>query len=337
MLTSETLEIVEGRILGKSPSGIVYDGRVSASGRRVAIKILKGAFTEQPERLQDLWRQMELLRQIDEPRIVRVLGYGQWQGDPFYAMEAVDGQTLEAAARRGISFTSDEILHVAEDVARALQAAWRYRLAHGNLKTSNIFVSRDGQVKVADFGLAVPVGVFAAGPSLRAWSYAAPEQVSGNEPHPQSDLYSLGVILYELVTGRLPIEGFDSLTSMTYQLHYVQPPSPRELGAVIPRDLDALIMKCLAKDPDARPSGPEGLLTALAEVRETLTASRSVPAYPGDDLGDFEIFEDQVIGEGGMGTLYRGRQKSLNRVVAVKVMRDAYLTDAEFMRRFRRE
>jgi serine/threonine protein kinase len=166
--------------------------------------------------------------------------------------------------------------------------------------------------------------------------YVAPEQISGDAADVRSDLYSIGVMLYELATRKLPFDGYDSATSFYYQLLHVDPASPRELGASIPRELERVVLRCLAKAPSDRyqdpdePRGPAGRAPAQG-------SSTAVSGLPEDDPGDFDIDEDQVIGEGGMGILYRARQHSLGRPVAVKVIRDVFTASPEFVQRFRQE
>jgi serine/threonine protein kinase len=235
-------------------------------------------------------------------------------------------------------FTTDEIIHVADGVAKALRAAWKSGLAPCGIKPSNVFLSSTGAVRVTDVGLANGISEAIQIPLAR-WQgrYVSPEQISGDAADIRSDLYSLGVMLYELATRKLPFEGYDSATSFYYQLLHVDPAAPRELGASIPRELERVVLRCLAKAPSDRYQDPDDLLEDLAAVRRRQTAPQKAAGLPEDDPGDFDIYEDQVIGEGGMGILYRARQHSLGRPVAVKVIRDVFTASPEFVQRFRQE
>src|SRR6185295_13474347 len=153
----------------------------------------------------------------------------------------------------------------------------------------------------------------------------------------RSDIFALGAILYELATGSPPFEGHESKTSYLYQLLNVIPVPPREAKSTVPRELERVILRCLAKDPGSRYQSPVGVLEELQAVRRKLKRGQSAEVLEEDDSGDFEIDEDHIIGEGGMGTLFRGRQRSLDRAVAIKVIRDLLTANVGFRKRFRRE
>lgn len=331
-------EILEDQILGQGDTGILCRGRQRSAGRDVLIKLLRREFNADPETAGRLRREAESAGRLRDPSVVQVLGAGSWKGRLFWAMEPVEGQSLAAYLREGHRFTTEEILHVAEGVGQALRAAARLGVLHGALRPSHVLLAPDGSVKVLDFGLARGLNLPVDSPLLAgSWRYLAPECVTGEPPDIRSDLYSLGVILYELSTGKPPFEGYDSLTSLVYQLLYVQPTAPRDLGSSIPRDLERLILRCLAKSPEERYASPDDFLADVEAVRQATRTPLPTGAPETADAGDYEIYEDQIIGEGGMGTLYRGRQKSLGREVAVKVIRGAFTTHPDFVQRFRRE
>jgi len=332
-------EIHEDQVIGKGDTGILCRGRLRTAGRDVLVKLLRDDIAATPERSERLRREAESLDRVREPSVVQVLGTGVWKGKLFYAMEPLEGQSLAGFLREGHRFTSEEIVHVAEGVGKALKAAWSHKILHGAIKPSNILLDRSGAVKVLNFGMARAL-VPPADATLPAhvWRYLSPEHAAGGAAiDVRSDLYSLGVVLYELASGKTPFDGYDSTTSLIYQLLYVQPPSPREAGSSISRDLERVILRCLAKSRDERYATPEEFLAELDAVRASSRTSLPRPDAPETDTGDYEIFEDQVIGEGGMGTLYRGRQHSLGRPVAVKVIRGVFTANPEFVQRFRRE
>jgi serine/threonine protein kinase len=338
LIDGTEFEIFEKDILGHGSHGVLYRGRERSSARSVAVRVLSTAAPAAPSLLTQLRNHADRLAPLDGNGIVPILGSGDWQGKPFYAMELVEGQSLASCMIQAHRFTTDEIIHVAEGIAQALRAAWKSGLAPCGIKPSNVFLSATGAVRVTDLGLASGLSEAIQIPLAR-WQgrYVSPEQISGDPADIRSDLYALGVMLYELATRKLPFEGYDSATSFYYQLLHVDPPAPRELGASIPRELERVVLRCLSKAPSDRYQDPDDLLQDLAAVRRRQNVPAKSAGLPEDDAGDFDIDEDQVIGEGGMGILYRARQHSLGRPVAVKVIRDVFTASPEFVQRFRQE
>jgi serine/threonine protein kinase len=338
LIDGTEFEIFEKEVLGHGVHGTLYRGRERSSARGVAVRVLAAPPASSSVLLSRLRQHTDRLASLDGDGVVPILGSGDWQGKPFYAMELVQGESLAACIVQAHRFTTDEIIHVADGVAKALRAAWKSGLAPCGIKPSTVFLASNGAVRVTDVGLASGISEAIQVPLAR-WQgrYVSPEQISGDPADIRSDLYSLGVMLYELATRKLPFEGYDSATSFYYQLLHVDPAAPRELGASIPRELERVVLRCLAKAPSDRYQDPDDLLEDLAAVRRRQTAPAKAPGLPEDDPGDFDIYEDQVIGEGGMGILYRARQHSLGRPVAVKVIRDVFTASPEFVQRFRQE
>jgi serine/threonine protein kinase len=337
LIDGTEFEIFEKEILGQGAHGVLYRGRERSSSRSVAVRVLPPAAPAAPL-LTRLRNHRERLAPLEGDGIVPILGSGEWRGKAFYAMELVQGESLATCIGQSHRFTTDEIIHVAEGLGGSLRAAWKSGLVPCGIKPTNVFLAATGAVRVADVGLASGLSEWIPVPVAR-WQgrYVAPEQISGDPADVRSDLYSLGVMLYELATRKLPFDGYDSATSFYYQLLHVDPASPRELGASIPRELERVVLRCLAKSPSDRYQDPDEFLEDLTAVRRRQGSSATVAGLPDDDTGDFDIDEDQVIGEGGMGILYRARQHSLGRPVAAKVIRDVFTASPEFVQRFRQE
>ncbi len=325
-------------VLGQSPKGTLYRGIQKSASRPVAIRILPPSHDSPATLVQRLGRHAEILARLESEGIVPILGAGLIKDKAFYAMELVQGESLMSCVKQAHRFTTIEILHIATGIVSALRAVWKSGIAHCGLKPTNIFLTPTGTVRVSDAGVAGGLSEVPEMPVLSSQGrYVAPEQLMGEAPDVRSDIYSLGVILYELSTRKLPFEGYDSATSFYYQLMHVDPVSPRELGASIPRELERAILRCMAKAPSDRYPSPEDLLQDIEAVREHEKSSAQITAVQDEDTGDFDIFEDQMIGEGGMGVLYRGRQQSLGRPVAIKVIRDVFTANPDFVQRFRQE
>jgi serine/threonine-protein kinase len=336
-VTVGDFEILSDEVISRGHRGTVYRGRQRSRQRDVLIRMVREIVPADPEGLRRFHEEAEVLSHLEEGTLAQVYGTGTWNGRLFYATEPVPGEDLASCLAQAHRFTTDEILHIAQAVAQALRAAWKNKISHCEISPSTIFLSPDGAVKVADFAMGRTVRRQREEPFiLDQWKYASPEEALGASRDIRSDLYSLGVVLYELAASKPPFDGYDSVTSLLYQLMHVSPSSPREAGASIPKELERVILRCLTKDPEERYQDPDELLRDLRAIREGITNAHLRPP-PEDEMGDFEIFEDQILGEGGMGTLYRGRQHSLGRPVAVKVIREAFTSSAEFVQRFRRE
>jgi serine/threonine protein kinase len=340
LLEGTDFEIADQEILGRGVLGPLHPGRQRSTGRAVAIRLLTpppapGA----PAALEaKLRRHAQMLSTLDPAVAVPLLGSGVAGDKVFYAVERIEGESLAECIAQAHRFTTDEIIHVAEGMVGGLKAAWKAGLVPSGMKPSSVFLTPGGSVRIAELGLpsviADAVGISAVRVQGR---YVAPELVYGEPADLRSDVYALGVMLYELSTRTLPFEGYDSTTSFHYQLLHVEPAAPRELGAFIPRELERVVLRCLAKSASDRYQTPDEVLEDLEAVRRQQGTTPALPGLPPDEPGDFDIYEDQVIGEGGMGILYRARQHSLGRPVAVKVIRDAFTTSPEFVQRFRQE
>lgn len=339
LLDGTDFEISEHELLGRGVLGPLYRGRQRSTGRGVAVRLLTPASPGSQGALEDrLRRHAELLAPLEGAGAVPLLGSGTAGNRLYYAMEQVQGESLAECILQAHRFTTDEIIHVAEGIAEGLKAAAKSGLIPSGIKPTSVFLTSTGTVRIAELGLAAALAEATGVSIVRIQGrYVAPELVYGDPPDLRSDLYSLGVMLYELATRTLPFEGYDSTTSFHYQLLHVEPAAPRELGSFIPRELERVVLRCLAKAAADRYQTPDELLEDLRAVRRQAGNTPPPPGLPPDEPGDFDIYEDQVIGEGGMGILYRARQHSLGRPVAVKVIRDAFTASPEFVQRFRQE
>src|SRR5579862_7600617 len=307
--------ILEDRVLGEGVLGTLYEGVDNSSRRPLTITVLRSEFSVDPLFSRRFHREIARASRTVHPNVVQTYGSGLWKGKLFYATEQIDGKGLRCPVRGEDRIAPDEILRIAEGSARALIAAEKHRITPLHLRKDGIFIARDGTVKVSEIGLSRILGkdadyqrVFPSSP------YLSPERSQGRKVDVRSDIFALGVILYELATGRPPFEGHESKTSYVYQLLNVAPVPPRQAKSTVSRELERVILRCLAKDPEQRYQSAARILEELGAVGRTLRRGNTTDDLGEDDSGDFEIDEDHIIGEGGMGTLFRGRQKSLDRV-----------------------
>jgi serine/threonine-protein kinase len=266
------------KVLGSGAMGTVYRGRYTKTGARVALKVIAPGLTENATLRARFEREAAILKQLQHPNIVRYYGAGRSQGTPYYAMEYVEGESLDhVLARRG-RMTWEELVQVGEQLCAALQHAHEHGIIHRDLKPSNLMVLRDGTVKLTDFGIAKDLdvtGLTSAHCTVGTASYMSPEQCRGERDltH-KSDLYSLGIMFYELLTGRKP---FQAETPMEMFMQHIQGTFERPSRLVLdtPVWLDNLICQLLEKKPEQRPRDAEMVAKALGQVAEKVAAQKS--------------------------------------------------------------
>ncbi len=240
------------RRLGGGGMADVYLAEDSRLGRLVAVKVLKPQFAQDAEFVERFRVEAQATALLGHPNIVAVYDRGV-DGPPWYiAMEYVPGESLKQRLRREGAMAPEEAVRTAQAVLAALQAAHERHIVHRDVTSSNVLVDPAGRVKVADFGIA-RIGVSAltrTGTMLGTSSYLSPEQAQGRGADERSDLYGLGVVLFEMLTGRVPFVA-DSDVAVALK-HVSEPaPDPRTLRPDVPPALAAVVLKALAKEPDA--------------------------------------------------------------------------------------
>jgi TolB-like protein/Tfp pilus assembly protein PilF len=287
--------------LGGGGMGVVYEAEDTELGRRVAIKFLPEDATESPEVLERFKREARAASALNHPHICIVYDVGVDDGKPFLVMERMQGRTLWHAIQ-GKALPLDTVLSLGEQMADALMAAHQAGIVHRDLKSANVFVTDHGEAKILDFGLAkltspesgpalVPDAPTMAqeqltspGTAIGTVAYMSPEQARGEPVDGRSDLFSLGVVLYEMATGRLPFMGSTSATIFDGILNReAQPPS--NSNPEVPHELDAVILGALEKDRDLRVQSAAELRAQLRRLRRGSTTSRlsgvaGAPAAP---------------------------------------------------------
>jgi serine/threonine protein kinase len=246
-----------------------------------AAKILHRPFNMEPRFLQRFQREAEILRSLDSPHIVRVEAVGLQDQLNYIIMEYVQGVTLARIIERSGRLTLAEALRYAIDVARGLEAIHRGGVVHRDIKPANIIVDDAGRAKIADFGIARAV----ESPRLTNSDfvgtayYASPEQSNSQGVDIRADIYSLGIVLYEMLTGRLAFDGDTPISVMLKHAYEAVPQLPAD--AEVPTDVARVLFRCLEKQPQARFQAPAELLDALAGLSAGATgpgAEREPPA-----------------------------------------------------------
>ena len=260
-------------ILGRGGMGVVYKATDAQLDETVAIKTLPGdVMTRSPEDLERFKREIRLARKITHRNVLRTYDYGEAEGVYFISMEYVRGYTLnelmdEAPARQ---MPARATIGITRQICRGLHAAHEQGIIHRDIKPQNVLIDAKGEAKLMDFGVArmaeVPEAMTQAGMIVGTPHYMSPEQVQGKTLDARSDVYAMGVLLYELVAGHRPFES-SSLTGILTAHITEKPKPPIEVRSDIGRELNAIILRCLEKDPRARYADAGALLADLDRVQ----------------------------------------------------------------------
>jgi predicted Ser/Thr protein kinase len=251
--------------LGRGGMAMVF--KAERNGELCALKRPLGGFIDDPEFRERFLREAEIGRTLHHPNIIRIFERGEVSGTPYFTMELIEGETLQARVRRDGALGPREATRVIAQVAEALDYAHLKGVVHRDLKPSNIMLLRDGVVKVMDYGIARArrfEGLTVTGAFLGTPDYVAPETAEGKGTDARSDLYSLGIVYYEILTARKPFVGntpFDTLKK-----HCTEPPTPPSaLAPGTPAQIEAIILRLLRKNPEERYPGAEELLIELRD------------------------------------------------------------------------
>ncbi|HEX8031443.1 MAG TPA: protein kinase, partial [Vicinamibacterales bacterium] len=277
--------------LGAGGMGVVYEAEDTRLGRRVAIKFLPDEATADAEAIQRFQREARVVSSLNHPYICTLYDIGSHDGRQFMVMELLDGQSLKDRIGRG-PLPLDEVLELGAQMADALDAAHARGIVHRDIKPANLFVTRRGSIKILDFGVAklgeggrsdagATVGgsdqLTTLGTTIGTVSYMSPEQARGQEIDARSDVFSAGVVLYEMSAGQLPFQGptvatiFEGLLTRT-------PPAPSEVKAGLPAELDHIILKALEKDRETRYQSAAELRADLKRLKRSTDSGLAAAA-----------------------------------------------------------
>jgi len=255
--------------LGKGAMGVVYEGYDPIIDRRLAIKTVKlpdAEDFEAQDALARFKREAQAAGRLSHPNIVGVFDYGETPEIAYIVMEFVDGTTLKHIVDKKERFELPEIVRLMDGVLTGLQFSHDRGVVHRDIKPANIMLTKAGEVKIADFGIAriESSSMTQAGTMLGTPSYMSPEQFMGQTVDLRTDIYSCGVMLYQLLTGDKPFEG--SLTAMMHKVLNTEPLPPSALSVTVPRSFDAVVQRAMAKRPDERFASASEFAAALKEA-----------------------------------------------------------------------
>jgi eukaryotic-like serine/threonine-protein kinase len=304
----ESGTVVDGRYevlsrIGAGGMADVYLARDQLLGRQVAVKLLQHRFAEDQEFVERFRREASSAAGLSHPNIVSIFDRGEWDGTYYIAMEYLPGRSLKAIVREQGPLDPAAAIDIVIQVLRAAGFAHRRGVIHRDLKPHNVILDEEGRAKVTDFGIARAGAsdMTLTGSIMGTAQYLSPEQAQGHAVSQTSDVYAVGIVLYELLTGAVP---FDGETAVTIALKQVSaaplPPSavsaahatatsgapaPGPARAAIPPELDAVVLRALAKDPAARFASADEFIAALEHVRGTLSgvpaSMQGQPPMPG--------------------------------------------------------
>jgi serine/threonine protein kinase len=266
--------------LGTGGTGVVYKVRCLETGEIVALKVLKPGIASDQEQQDNLRKEVCLARKVTHKNVCRIHEFSRSNGMAFISMEFVEGENLLSKLRRDGRLSVGKSFEIARQICAGLREAHSQGIVHRDLKPANIMLDQNGVVKIMDFGIArlsqgngLMTGTMAGTPA-----YMAPEQVELKPIGPRTDIYAVGILIYEMVTGS---QAFDGDTPIAIALKQIResPKRPRELVPDLPASVESLILKCLHKDPARRFQSVDELYAALAtDEKKTRTFPRPLPS-----------------------------------------------------------
>ena len=317
-------------LLGQGGMATIYRAHDRQLDRDVAVKVLRSEYGTDPDFLARFRQEAQAAASLNHPNVVGVYDYADDQAGPYIVMELVDGEDLATLVRRNGPLPPRQAARLGSQIARGLAAAHARGIVHRDMKTANVLLTRDGQPKVSDFGIARAMAeaqLTLPGTTLGSVHYFSPEQARGDQATPASDVYSLGIVLYELLTGRRPWEG-DSAAGVAMARLSGPTPGPSDVRSGVPPALDSIVRRALARDPAER-YGSSG---AMAEALDAFAAGRADPAAAAGGAamlagsgaaGSADTGADGLAGATGAATIASGVARGAP-IGAVPYAPDAY-------------
>lgn len=282
--------------LGKGGMGKVYKVLDKETNEKVALKLIKPEIAADEKTIERFRNELTTARKISQKYVCRMYDLNREEGSYFITMEYVPGEDLKDFMKRSGQLAVGTVIRIIKQVCEGLEEAHRLGIVHRDLKPSNIMIDKEGNARIMDFGIARSLeakGITGAGVMIGTPEYMSPEQAEVKEVDQRSDIYSLGVILYEMVTGRVPFEGETPLgIAMKHKIE--MPKDPRELNDQIPEAISHLILKCMEKEREKRYQEAEEILSELKNIEEGIPAI-AAPSMP--DIPEFLIEREKEPAE----------------------------------------
>ncbi len=258
-------------VLGRGGMGTVFKGKHQETGELHAVKVLAPNYSQEPHFRARFESEIKALIKLDHPNIVRLISFGQEDGNMFFAMEMVDGKSLFEVQRSGHKFTPHQCLSIAEDVCKGLKHAHDRGIIHRDLKPGNLMMTKDRVVKITDFGIAKRYGASqnTGNNILGTMDYMSPEQAKGEQVTAKSDIYSLGTVLFTLLSGKPPFTA-NSIEESFRNLTRIPPPYVSSVVPDVPHEVDRLIRRMMEKKPEKRLATAQATLHQIKEAAQVM-------------------------------------------------------------------
>jgi eukaryotic-like serine/threonine-protein kinase len=286
MSAIEAGTVIDGRYrvlarLGSGGMADVYLAHDTLLGRQVALKLLHHRFAEDQEFVERFRREASSAAGLSHPNVVAVFDRGEWDGTYYIAMEYLPGRSLKAVVREHGPLSPSDATDIVVQILLAVRFAHRRGIIHRDIKPHNVILDEEGRAKVTDFGIARAGAsdMTLTGSIMGTAQYLSPEQAQGHAVSETSDLYAVGVVLYELLTGSVPFEGESAVTIALKQVS-AEPTPPSQRNPEVTPALDAVVMRSLAKDPLARFASADEFIAALQQAREGISPAPA-PVFNG--------------------------------------------------------
>lgn len=266
--------------LGKGGMGRVYKALDKETNEKIAIKLIKPEIASDRKTIERFRNELTTARKISQKNVCRMYDLNKEKGNYYITMEYVPGGDLKRFIRRSGQLSVGKAISIAKQICEGLEEAHSLGIVHRDLKPNNIMIDDSGNVRIMDFGIARSVkgkGITGAGVMIGTPEYMSPEQAEAKDVDHRTDIYSLGIILYEMVTGQLPFEG-DTPLSIAMKHKGERPKDPRELNAQVSHDLSQLVLKCLEKEKENRYQSAQEVRSELERIEQGLpTSDRIIP------------------------------------------------------------
>jgi len=285
-------------VLGRGGMGKVFKALDMEINENVALKVLNPDISSDKHMIERFRNELKFARRISHKNVCRMHDLSKEGETYFINMEYVSGQDLKSILRRVGPFSPSKAIIIAKQVCEGLNAAHELGIIHRDLKPHNIMIDMDGNVRIMDFGIARSIdtrGLTTSGVMIGTPDYMSPEQVDSEKTDLRSDIYSLGIIIYELVTGIVPFKG-DSAISIALKHKIEVPKNPRDINAQIPKELSELILKCLEKDRENRYKSTKELLSELNAIEKRISEKEKALIKPKPGIQKKRIHAFKILG-----------------------------------------
>lgn len=294
----------------------VYKAEDQVLGRTVALKILHKQFASDEGFLERFRREAQAAAKLTHPNIVSIYDVGEEGGVHFIVMEFVHGMTLKKLIQKDAPMSTEKVVHVSMQIAKAMEFAHEHEIIHRDIKPQNVIITDNGEIKVTDFGIAragATSTMTRTGAVMGTAHYISPEQAQGNIVGPTTDIYSLGVVMYEMATGELPFRGENPVSVALKHINDTPMP-PRSVFGDIPISLEAVIIKSMAKNPNERYRSAEAVRDDLKRVIEGLPVKMVGAAMPAG--GDASDMTRTMAAQNGRPSAAKGQRKPKKALIA---------------------